>query len=743
MRRLRDLILKQKCLPYPLYSWARSCVQERRVRQCHLDAMGARFFNRPSCKVYSFDVFDTVLARSTATHLGIFALMQKTLAQRGSGVPDGLVKAFLSWRTSAEEEAGRLFTRVCTLDDIYQPLVNEGVISDEQKSSLIDMEQMLEYDKCFGIPRIVELIRSLRKQGARIVFVSDMYLSSLQIRRMLEKAGCVEQGDRVYVSNEHDATKAAGTLYDVVLEQEGVRPHQLVHIGNHYEVDILQARKKRIRAVYFTDADLNQHEQQLRSYLKPDGHDNELDGELLAGLAKQTRLSRLEHKAYERAVYELGASFAGPVLTAFVLWTLQTAHAHGIKRLYFIARDGQILYQIAQKLIGRLGLDIDLRYLYGSRHAWFLPSLSDLTSHDVDWLTMRHSYLSLRVIANRTGMDADYLRERFASQTNAPVELDQDISRFDREVKELLSTPEVKARILEGAARKRPLVAGYLRQEGLLDDVPFSIVDLGWRGTLQRAVTKVIDSVSSRERVIYGMYFGVDLLEADRVCENNIMLSYSFATHDSIPAHWRIKDILEFMASGDHGLVLGYEHDRGSYVPHLKEKGNGDVETWGLRDLQRGIQGFVDSLLAQKDFDVTGWDVEHFRRVVHGMFEGLVNHTTTREAEIIGRYPYKRDSFETFVEEYAPRFNLPHAFEHLMHPERQVSSWMKVTYLRSSLAVRVLLRAQQYGHIQRMIRTIRPFVRLTNKGPRLTTCNTSCVAQLHVPEYAPQFLWAL
>lgn len=681
--------------------------------------MGARFFSSPSCKVYSFAVFDTVLARATATHLGIFALMQKTLAQRGSDVPDELAKAFLSWRTSAEQEARLLFRKDCTLDDIYQPLVNEGLISIEQKSSLIEMENMLEYDNCFGIPRIVNLIRSLRRKNVRIIFISDMYLSSLQIRRMLEKATCFQQTDRIYVSNEHDATKAAGTLYDVVLKSEGVRPHQIVHIGNDYEVDILQARKKQIRAVYFNDTDLNHHEQQLRSYRHPAGHDNGLDGEILAGLAKQTRLLKLNHNAYERAVYELGSSFAGPVLTAFVFWTMQTAHEQGTKRLYFIARDGQILYQIAQKLIKLFGFDIDLRYLYGSRHAWFLPSLSDLTKYETHWLTMRHSFLSLRIIANRTGVDANYLKEHFAHRTKITVEVDQDISRFEREVNDLLLTPEVKARILEVAAQRRPLMVGYLRQEGLLDDVPFSVVDLGWRGTMQRALSKIIGSVSPGEKLIHGIYFGLDLLEEDTIPENNIMLSYSFATHGSSPVHWRIKDILEFVASAGHGMLLEYKHDRGSYVPHLKEKVNVDVEAWGLGDLQGGIHGFVDSLLAQKDFDVTGWDTQHFREVINGMFDQLINHTTKTEAEIIGRYPFKWDSSEAFSEEYAPRFNLLQAFEHLIHPERHLSSWMRATHIRSSLAVRVLLRAYEYGYIQWMIRGIKPFARFTNKEPRM------------------------
>ena len=64
---------------------------------------------------------------------------------------------------------------------------------------------------------------------------------------------------------------------------------------------------------------------------------------------------------------------AGPLLTAFVAWVLQEAKAQGVRRLYFVARDGEVLMAVAQILASRLG-GPELRYLFGSRRAWLAPS---------------------------------------------------------------------------------------------------------------------------------------------------------------------------------------------------------------------------------------------------------------------------------------------------------------------------------------------------------------------------------
>lgn len=58
-----------------------------------------------------------------------------------------------------------------------------------------------------------------------------------------------------------------------------------------------------------------------------------------------------------------------PVILEFVEWVLREARREGKKRLYFLARDGYMIYLAACKLVTDRNLDLDIRYLKISRLA--------------------------------------------------------------------------------------------------------------------------------------------------------------------------------------------------------------------------------------------------------------------------------------------------------------------------------------------------------------------------------------
>ena len=66
---------------------------------------------------------------------------------------------------------------------------------------------------------------------------------------------------------------------------------------------------------------------------------------------------------------KLYVSACAPVLLCFVMWALGEARAAGIRRLYFLARDGYPMYLAARKLCAAWGVPIECRYLYVSRYA--------------------------------------------------------------------------------------------------------------------------------------------------------------------------------------------------------------------------------------------------------------------------------------------------------------------------------------------------------------------------------------
>ena len=76
---------------------------------------------------------------------------------------------------------------------------------------------------------------------------------------------------------------------------------------------------------------------------------------------------------FQSETEELYVAACAPTAVCFVKWVLQEALQKGLKRLYFLARDGYPFYVTARHLCQTWKLDIDCRYLSVSRYAMRVP----------------------------------------------------------------------------------------------------------------------------------------------------------------------------------------------------------------------------------------------------------------------------------------------------------------------------------------------------------------------------------
>ena len=162
---------------------------------------------------------------------------------------------------------------------------------------------------------------------------------------------------------------------------------------------------------------------------------------------------------------------AGPVIFAAAAWTLLSAQRDNIDILYFVARDGEILLAVAQLLQQELGLaaEIECRYLYGSRKAWYLPGLS--LGSDMDpapalrGLLVRSNKKTLRGLLSMLDISA----EELAAVAPAAVTDVSPDTRLDGQmtaiIDALVSSPEFQSLALERAKKARETTTAYLAQE--------------------------------------------------------------------------------------------------------------------------------------------------------------------------------------------------------------------------------------------------------------------------------------
>lgn len=329
-----------------------------------------------SINIVSFDIFDTVITRTVAEPRGIFDLLAQRISQWDTILPNRLRQDFTRQRMMAEREARTASIREdISLNAIYTFLSEKFRLPPWACAKLKALEIRTELECTIGVPKAIELIRFARSCGKRIIFVSDMYLPKMMIVRMLRNSEAYKDTDGVYVSGECGFTKGSGRLFDYVLGEEKCSPFQILHIGDNYNSDVIKPKSLGISSMYFNETHLNRYEQVI--LVEDKTPSSSCCRQALAGTSRTARLSEVgDHDQMRSTIYKLGTNIAGPILFLFSLWVLREAVARDLRRLYFMAREGQIIFEVARKVLSRAGYDLELRYLYGSTQAW--SSLTDL-----------------------------------------------------------------------------------------------------------------------------------------------------------------------------------------------------------------------------------------------------------------------------------------------------------------------------------------------------------------------------
>jgi len=317
-------------------------------------------------KLYSFDVFDTLITRATLTPEGVYTLMQQRLLTDNAytSLPLFLRSNFNRLRIAYEGLVRQNLAQgvqEITLLQIYQALATDYALAPEEIKILSELEQETEYICSIPIrSKIVQLLQ-LAGAGEKVVIISDSVLPEIFLRRLLHKAEPELDKIALYVSSEYGKTKAGVDLFKIVAQNECAEYANWEHFGDSERADVAAPRTLGITAHQIAVPKRLAFEKFLGRMLPRDGW-----AQLYAGCAVLTRRSNVNCDF----VWSVGASFGAPLLMCYVEWLLEQCGRRNIKRLYFVARDGYILKKMFDELAQKLRLDIKTNYFYGSRKAW-------------------------------------------------------------------------------------------------------------------------------------------------------------------------------------------------------------------------------------------------------------------------------------------------------------------------------------------------------------------------------------
>jgi predicted HAD superfamily hydrolase len=590
-----------------------------------------------SQSIASFDIFDTVLTRAVSPPSALFTFLGNVLSSRGliAISPERFVHA----RIQAECTASANRMRHSGIAEIYLELVFSLGLPRELVGQLVNCELEVESELIRPVPGARNRIWQSVAEGKRVIFVSDMYLPSEFLTHLLGRFGLWPSGARCYVSCEHSCSKSSGQLFRKVLAECGAKPRALHHLGNDSIADVRGARRAGCSSELFTPCNPNRYESTLGLACI----DTQGVAGALAGASRLARLSTEVPTPDKKSLVEVASGVVAPVLISYVSWILRQARDRGLRRLYFVSRDGQILFEIAKQLNTVWKSGLELKYLYGSRHTWHFAALKEFGPREFRWLFMGGPRFSIRNLLSRLRIAPEEIRDVLARAGFLESTWEVNMSPDDIDVmKGVLLEPSVHALALARARSQREMVFQYLAQEGLDDCNGSAIVDVGWVGELHESLCRILQDAPGAGELL-GFFFGLRSNPIDINPRNKV--AYFFDQRDlvgyanAIPSLTDLVVLLEMFCSADHGLVIGYERTGQIISPVLQSASNNSVIDWGLETVLATVLSTCDHLRRILPQEIT----VDLRAVCLSLLCSFWKWPTKPECIAWGSYPFETD----------------------------------------------------------------------------------------------------
>lgn len=587
-------------------------------------------------KLYSFDVFDTLITRKTATCNGIFMIMQDVLIRDAAyrDIPTHLKENFQILRKQCERVARYTYVNAgwqdVTISQIYHCMRTTLGLSEEQEKQLKQLEISTEYENSIAIHENIHRVARLVEDEKKVVLISNMYLSEKALRNMLLKHSSMFKNITLYVSCEFGKTKGTGELYRYVREQEGVSFKEWKHVGDNTTLDIevpgslgMQTEKYSIPGGMAWE----------RYFLK----EKEDNLAIQLAIAPSLLLQRQSSRSYP---YLVGCSYSAPILYPYIKWVLEQSRKKGIRTLFFIARDGYILKKMSDCVIQSKGLEIQTEYLYGSRKAWRLPAVCPNTFDMRDflkWDYSRHFY-SYKEIAELFEFDLDELRQFLPFVVDDEVEL---TPRFLLKVYDFMirRQKEIAEYISEKQRENRCHATAYLSQEIGKAKGRYAFVDLIGSGYTQKCLADLIEA----EEPLLTFYYRLDS------CKEYLKnINYAF-----YPNRQELGNVIEVLCGAEHGQTIGYQEKNGTWIPVMCRDEGQALGAYGYKDYLQGIMDYTEVCVKDNLYGYSSGSLD----VPRYYFQFLEEAADRRLYDFVMDMPYGVSGRENEVQSFAPQIS--------------------------------------------------------------------------------------
>lgn len=440
--------------------------------------------------VVSFDIFDTLVKRYILKPTDSFKIIaERYNKQYPAKCID--VEGFVRNRINKESKCRNQKTNgEITLNEIYTSLESEY---GENSSAIKRTELEVEESICYANPVIDQVYQWCKANRKKIYIISDMYLPKETVLKILHDCG-FSKYEKVYLSSEFNATKKSGELFRIISKREGIVYNNWVHIGDNAIGDYISPRKVGIHSIKIATYPDRTRLFRGKKIPKSDKKTYKDIKRYISGMISD------EWPGYKRYGFEV----LGPLLYSFCVWLNKNIEDNEINKVFFLSRDGYLIKKAYMQIYPKD--EPKISYLYVSRKSLRLPQVYKANDLETVMNTFRpYAYIGYKDFSYGLGIEADKGKEEWI---NAGFKENETVlvKDFCGDERACTFYTNVKDNIIISAKTEREKVIAYLKQNDFNGKV--AIVDIGWAGTLQRCLERIIIDSPTRAE-IHGYYIGM------------------------------------------------------------------------------------------------------------------------------------------------------------------------------------------------------------------------------------------
>ncbi len=171
----------------------------------------------------------------------------ESLRSRGYEVPiDDIRRLYVDLRT--------VKTLVSSMELVSMILAGLGLRSDSGLVNEVAYAYEVSTDgfKPRENPEALDALSALKGMGAKVAVVSNTSFSTRGVMMLLRNAGIADYVDVVISSSDVGHVKPQRAMFWKLVKSLGVKPSEIVHVGDACVEDVLGALGSGLRAVYYT-----------------------------------------------------------------------------------------------------------------------------------------------------------------------------------------------------------------------------------------------------------------------------------------------------------------------------------------------------------------------------------------------------------------------------------------------------------------------------------------------------------